>query len=212
MTDILNASFLTSAPNVASAPLNPPNTPEIVLVGRSNVGKSSFINSLIKRKQLAKTSNTPGKTRLMNFYDVAIRQQGQPQSLWFVDFPGYGYAAVSKTEQASWGEHLTDFLSTRQSIRLVLQIVDIRHELKAQDAQMLSWLIHHNLPYLVILNKTDKLNTAELRKQQQLWLKAASAETALAEEHVIAYSSETHSGRDAVWRLLLQHVLEEKSG
>lgn len=202
---ILNAEFIKSAPTIAQAPqFN--HLPEVAFVGRSNVGKSSLINSLIHRKGLAKTSNTPGKTRLINFYQISLEKAGR-QELILVDLPGYGYAKVSKTEQAQWGKHLEEYLQKRAELRWVLQLVDSRHGLQVSDLEMLNWLAHNQLPAIIVLTKMDKLN----RHQQKQQLMDVSRKLELSglpieSYSVVAYSAENHSGRDELWRLLLDDI------
>lgn len=165
------------------------------MVGRSNVGKSSFINSLTRRKSLAKTSNTPGKTRLINFYNIN-------EALILVDLPGYGYAKVSQSEQEKWRKNLEAYLSKRSAIRLVMQLIDARHGPQPSDLQMLQWLSHQQLPWQIILTKTDKITKNALTQQVK-----KSAETLhLPVANIIPYSSQTHAGREAVWEQLVGYL------
>lgn len=145
---IRSAEYVTSAPGLASAP-ELGNLPEFALVGRSNVGKSSFINCLVGRRNLARTSNTPGKTRLLNFYRVNER-------FVLVDLPGYGFAKVSKTEQESWRHNLEEFLSRREPLAGIVQLVDGRHGPQANDLEMFDWLADLERPVMVVLTKLDK--------------------------------------------------------
>lgn len=142
------AEFILSA----TAPEHFPNTPfpEIAFAGRSNVGKSSLLNKLIRRKNLAHTSSTPGKTRQINFYRVDDRFQ-------FVDLPGYGYAKVSKQERESWRRLIESYLLDREQLRLVVSLIDIRHEPTALDRDLLSWLESIGRRYAVVLTKADKV-------------------------------------------------------
>ena len=140
-----SAVFIKSAPSINEAP-DLGNKPEIVLVGRSNVGKSSFINAITSRKGLAKTSNTPGKTRLINYYLI-------DDSWVFVDLPGYGYAKVSKSEQQQWRKNLERFLTERKEIRAVIQLIDARHGPKESDIQMREWLALQDYEQIIILTK-----------------------------------------------------------
>lgn len=124
--------------------------PEIALAGRSNVGKSSLINRLINRKNLARTSSTPGKTQQLNYYKIN-------QDLYFVDFPGYGYAKVSKEQRFAWGKMMEKYLLGREELKLVMQMVDMRHEPSKDDKMMNEWLRHNGLPLVVVATKMDKI-------------------------------------------------------
>jgi GTP-binding protein len=193
---ILSAEYVISAPSIKEAP--DWSLPEIAMVGRSNVGKSSLINRLTGRKKLAQTSNTPGKTRLMNFYNIN-------NTLSLVDLPGYGYAKVSKTMQANWQKHFQIYLSKRKNLTLVIQLIDARHGPQALDEQMLSWLESHNLPVILVLTKVDKISRNDLGKQVALTAK----ELGLSPDQVFTFSAETGWGKDALWSFLgdyLKHV------
>lgn len=192
---LAKAEYVTSAPTLQEAP--PWNLPEIVLVGRSNVGKSSFINTLVNRKNLAKTSNTPGKTRLMNFYKVNDR-------FAFVDLPGYGYAKVSKAMQAQWQKQLTRYLEKRPNLVLVIQLIDARHGPQESDRQMFSWLMHHQKPTLVVLTKADKISRSDLGKQVQ----ATGKGLGISPDQVLPFSAETGWGKDAVLSCLGDYMDE----
>lgn len=149
------ADFVTSAPSLDVCPN--PYFPEICFAGRSNVGKSSLINALVDHKGLARTSNVPGKTQQMNYYRV-------DDKLFLVDLPGFGYAQVSKEERERWGRDIRDYLLERSTLRLVLHLVDIRHEPSDLDEEFFYWLGSNRLPFSVILTKADKLS---YNKQQQ---------------------------------------------
>lgn len=149
------ADFVTSAPSLDVCP--DPYFPEICFAGRSNVGKSSLINALVNHKGLARTSNVPGKTQQMNYYQVNDK-------VYFVDLPGFGYARVSKEERERWGRDIRDYLLERSTLRLVLHLVDIRHEPSDLDEEFFYWLGSNRLPFAVILSKADKLS---YNKQQQ---------------------------------------------
>lgn len=125
--------------------------PEIAIVGRSNVGKSSLINKLVNRKNLARSSSTPGKTRTINYYLIN-------DGWYLVDLPGYGYARASKTEQAKWGKFTEQYLTKRQQLQGILHLVDIRHPPSKEDIQVQSWLIHNQLPVLCVATKADKIS------------------------------------------------------
>ena len=149
------ADFVTSAPSLDVCP--DPYFPEICFAGRSNVGKSSLINALVDHKGLARTSNVPGKTQQMNYYRVNDK-------LFLVDLPGFGYAQVSQEERERWGRDIRDYLLERSTLRLVLHLVDIRHEPSDLDEEFFYWLGTNRLPFAVVLLKADKLS---YNKQQQ---------------------------------------------
>lgn len=145
---VKNPKFEISAVKPAQYPKN--GLPEIVLVGKSNVGKSSFINCMINRKRLARTSSEPGKTRQINFYNI-------DEQFYFVDLPGYGYSKMSKAEQEQVGKFIEDYLFNRQEISLIIFLVDIRHEPTANDRLMYDYVIRCKLPFIVLANKADKI-------------------------------------------------------
>jgi GTP-binding protein len=163
--------------------------PEIAFLGRSNVGKSSLINSLLGVKGLARTSSTPGRTQSLNFFLINNRFR-------FVDLPGYGYARVPKIIRASWGEMATNYLAKRMQLVLSIQIVDSRHEPTTLDLQLNEWLATHAKPRIVVATKSDKLSNNELRKSLK------RAQNALDAERVIAYSAVTGKGREEIWRTI----------
>ncbi len=142
----LNANFLISAEKLSQCPNF--ELPEFPLLGRSNVGKSSFINALANNKKLAKTSNTPGKTRLINFFNF-------DNTFTIADLPGYGYAKVSKEAQARWQKYLEEYLLNRKQIKSLIQFIDARHEIQKNDFQMREWIEMYNLPIFTIVTKID---------------------------------------------------------
>lgn len=168
-----------------------PQLPEFAFVGRSNVGKSSLINLLLGQR-LARTSNTPGKTRLMHFYLVN-------QQYVLVDLPGYGYAKVSQQDRAFWEERLMRYLTERPNLAVSLQLIDARHGPLDNDLEMACWMWQNNVPRLAVLTKTDKISKNAVARQL--------AETArglrLTPEEVVAVSAEKTQGRDALWDLML---------
>ena len=161
--------------------------PEIAFLGRSNVGKSSLINSLLQRKGLARTSNTPGRTQSINYFLIN-------DEFYFVDLPGYGYAKVSKSMRSDWGVMAEEYLSQREQLVLCVQLIDSRHEPTRLDLQLNEWLNFNGKPHIAVATKSDKLGRNQLQKQ----LKAIRM--ALKFSEVIAYSSETGEGRDNVWK------------
>ena len=167
--------------------------PEIAFLGRSNVGKSSLLNSLLNRKGLARTSNTPGRTQSINFFLVNDR-------LYFADLPGYGYAKVSKTMRADWGRMAEQYLSERQELVLSIQLVDSRHKPTELDRQLHEWLTYGNKPAIIVATKTDKLSRNELAKN------LADIGKTLPGRAVIAYSATSGKGRDAVWSAIENEI------
>lgn len=162
---IKEASFLTSAPSIKQTP--DPTVTEVVFVGRSNVGKSSLLNALTERKSLAKSSSTPGKTRLINFFDLKVGMNDNDYSLRFVDLPGFGYAKVSKSMKEEWEETLTEFLLNRDPIRLFIRLIDARHEDLPNDIEVAKFLEAIKRPDQKILDvytKIDKLKQNDLAK------------------------------------------------
>ncbi|MEX0779746.1 MAG: ribosome biogenesis GTP-binding protein YihA/YsxC [Balneolales bacterium] len=153
--EITASKFILSAPTLEHCP--PPELPEVCFAGRSNVGKSSLINALTDRKKLAKTSNVPGKTREMNYFLI--------NNTWYlVDLPGYGYAKVPKKESARWGNEIRRYLLKRESLRLVILIVDIRHEPSVLDEEFMLWLAENQIPFSVVLTKADKIAKSKRSK------------------------------------------------
>lgn len=181
---IVSAEFIKSAFERGHWPTD--GFPEIAFLGRSNVGKSSLINSLLARKGLARTSNTPGRTQSINFFLIN-------EGFYFVDLPGYGYAKVSKTMRAGWGKMAETYLSERDTLTLCVQLIDARHQPTTLDRQLNEWLVFHKKPHIIAATKADKLSSNQLRKS------LTSIENELSDSRVIAYSSATGKGRDAVW-------------
>lgn len=163
--------------------------PEIAFLGRSNVGKSSLINSLLQRKGLARTSNTPGRTQSINYFLIN-------DEFYFVDLPGYGYAKVSKSMRSDWGVMAEEYLSQREQLVLCVQLIDSRHDPTRLDLQLNEWLNFNGKPHIAVATKSDKLSSNQLAKQ----LKAIRL--ALKFSEVIAYSAETGKGRDNVWKAI----------
>jgi len=157
--------------------------PEIAFLGRSNVGKSSLINSLLQRKGLARISNTPGRTQSINFFLIN-------GSFYFVDLPGYGFARVSKAKMAGWGRMAEEYLSDRGELMLSVQLIDVRHDPTALDHQLNEWLVFNQKPHLVVATKADKLSGNALIRQIQ------AIRSAFEKSDVIAYSSISKRGRD----------------
>ena len=166
--------------------------PEVAFAGKSNVGKSSLINCMINRKALARTSQNPGKTRTINFYNVEDR-------LYFVDLPGYGYAKAPKSEQQKWGKMIEGYLLKREELKTIIMLVDIRHEPGENDRKMYDWLKHYGHNIIIVATKSDKLKRSQLDKHKKMLKTAFGLEK---EDILLPFSSETKSGRDELWEII----------
>lgn len=164
--------------------------PEIAFVGKSNVGKSSLINGLINRKKLARTSQNPGKTQTINFYNVE-------EKLYFVDLPGYGYAKISKAERERWGKMIEDYLHQREYLKLVVLLVDIRHEPSNNDQLMADWIIQMGYKPLIIATKADKIKRSQLNKHVAIIRKALQLEKDI---KIVPFSAMTKQGKEHIWQ------------
>lgn len=189
-----NAEIVISA--VAPKQYPESQLPEIALAGRSNVGKSSFINTLINRKNLARTSSKPGKTQTLNFYLIE-------NSLYFVDVPGYGYAKVSKTERAKWGEMIETYITSREQLRAVVSLVDMRHDPSVEDIQMYEFLKYYNIPVIVVATKADKIPRGKWNKHTSSIKKKLDFD---ANDDFIIFSSETKEGKEAAWAAIESYL------
>lgn len=178
---IKNATFITSAARAEQ--FIKPQKPMIAVCGKSNVGKSSFINMLANRKKLAKTSSEPGRTRLVNYFDFG--------EFILADLPGYGFARVSKGEKEKWAKTLDAFFREKEEIAHVFMLVDARHDPTEDDVQMMQFLHYHTLPFTVVLTKADKLSRMKLKEH----IKAIAADLYLGVENLLATSSETGYGK-----------------
>lgn len=166
--------------------------PEVAFAGRSNVGKSSLINSMLNRKALARISGTPGKTRTINFYNIN-------DELYMVDLPGYGYAKVSKEEKEKWGEMIEGYITNREMLKLVVLLVDIRHEPTQDDKLMFKWMKATGNQAVVVATKADKLSRNQMFKSIAIIKKSLQIEK---EDIFVTYSSETKMGRDELWEII----------
>lgn len=191
---VTNAEFIISAVGPDQYPVDA--LPEIALAGRSNVGKSSLINRMINRKNLARTSSTPGKTQHMNYYRIN-------EALYFVDFPGYGYAKVSKTQRAAWGKMIEKYMLERQTLKLVLMVVDLRHPPTKDDVMMYDWLQHYDIPICVVATKADKIPKSRWQKhvkqmKESLLLRSTDL--------FVMFSSELGVGKEELWAVIQSFV------
>ena len=193
--EIKSASFITSMSSYAAPG---PALPEIAVAGKSNVGKSSLINNLCRRKALAKTSATPGKTRLINLFLLN-------EAFYLVDLPGYGFAKVDKQEKLRWGEMMEGYFRDTNQLRLTLHLVDIRHEPTRYDVQMNAFLRESGLPFLVIATKADKISRGARMKNLAPICRALQVQP----WQVICYSSETGDGRDQLLEAVEKALAEQ---
>ncbi|MBD7913788.1 YihA family ribosome biogenesis GTP-binding protein [Clostridium sp. Sa3CUN1] len=199
MFKINNSDFVTSAVKRDQYPTT--GLPEIAFVGRSNVGKSSIINALTNRRKLAKVSQTPGKTRLINFFII------NNDELYLVDLPGYGYAKVSKTEKASWGNTIETYLSGRNELKRVVLLVDSRHKPTADDIQMHEWIKFYGYDEVIIATKSDKLSNNELRKNEKVIRDTLKLTK---EDKLYFFSSVNKKGKDELIDTLFSPILNDE--
>ncbi|MBQ3583877.1 MAG: YihA family ribosome biogenesis GTP-binding protein [Lachnospiraceae bacterium] len=166
--------------------------PEVAFAGKSNVGKSSLINGLLNRKSLARTSQEPGKTQTINFYNVN-------KELYFVDLPGYGFAKVSKETQEKWGKMIERYLQTSKQLKAVMLLIDIRHEPSANDKNMYDWIVYNGYQPIIIATKLDKINRSQLQKHIKM---IKTSLHVLPDTTVIPFSAKTKQGRDEILELI----------
>jgi GTP-binding protein len=175
--------------------------PEFALAGRSNVGKSSLINCLIRRKNLARTSSKPGKTQTINFYKIN-------DTLYFADVPGYGFAKVPKSVRNAWGKMMETYLSQRDELKAVIQVVDLRHPPSNDDYNMYQYLKHFGIPTIVVATKADKISKGQWQKHLKVIREGLQLQKG---DPLICFSSETGQGRDEVWREITQRMEEQNA-
>lgn len=187
---ITSAEFITSATKPSQYPTT--TMPEVAFAGRSNVGKSSLINTLVNRKGLVKTSSTPGRTQLINFF--AINQR-----IGFVDLPGYGYAKVPASVKKTWGPMVETYLSTRRALKGVVVIMDIRRTPRQEELNLLSWLHHYSITGIFVLTKTDKLSKNKQAQKHDLIAQVLERN----KNDLILFSAKSRRGRDALWNAIL---------
>ena len=193
---ITTAELLTSAASAAGFP--PPGPPEIAFLGRSNVGKSSLLNALVGRRALARTSSTPGKTRLLNWFRIV--RGGR--EYWFVDLPGYGYAKVARSERAEWKRWIEQYLGSRHTLRLAVLLQDLRRDPGEDERLLLEWLAERGVPALVALTKCDK--EKPMRRAERVRVLGKSPE--LPAGQILATSAETRLGIPELWAAIERAV------
>ncbi|WP_373463296.1 ribosome biogenesis GTP-binding protein YihA/YsxC [Herbivorax sp. ANBcel31] len=191
--NINNARHEVTAVKPSQYPVS--DIPEVTFVGRSNVGKSSLINSLLNRKKLARVAATPGKTQVINFYNI-------DDTLYFVDLPGYGYAKVSKSVQASWGQFIETYLTKREQLKLVVMLVDIRHSPSSNDKIMHDWILSMGFPYIIVATKLDKIPRSKVQQRLSDITKTLGLDSSI---NLIPYSSETKQGKDKLWNEIITY-------
>ncbi|MBW2561312.1 MAG: YihA family ribosome biogenesis GTP-binding protein [Deltaproteobacteria bacterium] len=188
---ITSAEFIKSATDSFHYPDD--LLPEVAFVGRSNVGKSSLINTLVNRKRLARTSNTPGRTQLVNFFVIN-------KVLSFVDLPGYGYAKVPLSVKRGWSAMVEEYLEGRRSLRLVVLILDIRREPSENDDMLVQWLRDHHMEIAFVLTKADKVS----RSQGNVARRKIGEHLGIPHDELLPFSAKTRSGKDEIWRVIEQ--------
>ncbi len=174
--------------------------PEVALAGRSNVGKSSFINKLINRKNLARTSSKPGKTQTLNFYIIN-------EMMYFVDVPGYGFAKVSKSEREAWGRMIETYITKRTTLKAVIQLIDIRHDPTKDDISMYEWLKHFGISVIIIATKADKIPKGKWQKHEKAIKEKLNKDP---NDPIVVFSSETGYGKDKAWSTIESYLTRPK--
>ncbi|MBZ2154966.1 ribosome biogenesis GTP-binding protein YihA/YsxC [Streptococcus australis] len=192
-----NADILLSATNKSHYPQD--DIPEVALAGRSNVGKSSFINTMLNRKNLARTSGKPGKTQLLNFFNIDGK-------LRFVDVPGYGYARVSKKEREKWGKMIEEYLTSRENLKAVVSLVDLRHEPSADDVQMYEFLKYYEIPVILVATKADKIPRGKWNKHESMIKKKLDFDKT---DTFIIFSSVNKTGVEEAWDAIFDYSFSE---
>ena len=191
---VLSAEFVLSAKEPAHYP--PAVLPEIAFAGRSNVGKSSLINALLNRRGLARTSNTPGRTQEINFFRINDR-------FAFIDLPGYGYAKVPLAIRKQWGPMVETYLRERDTLRLVVLILDVRRDPSEEDLQLMHWLRCYHIPFVAVLTKTDKVSNNALSNRRR---RIAEKIGFPLETQLAAFSAKTGQGKELLWREIQKAV------
>jgi len=199
---VLDAEWLATAAGPDGFPA--PSAPEVAFLGRSNVGKSSLLNALVRRKKLARTSSAPGKTRLIHFFKV----ERPGLETHFVDLPGYGYAKVSKQERSSWQGLIESYLEGRPTLRAAVLLQDLRRDISDDETLLIDWLHERDIPVLLAITKVDKLKP--MRRAARL--RALKAAIDLPAENVIATSSQARIGLDDLWKAIDATVAKASAG
>ena len=191
---IINPEFVKSAHTIEDYPYN--NLPEIAFAGRSNVGKSTMINTVLNRKGLARTSSKPGHTRSINFFDI-------DNKFYLVDLPGYGFAKVSEEEKEKWQSLINDYLHYRANLKGIVMIVDARHKPTGQDQMMLNWIREFRIPKIIAATKADKLSNNEKAKQKKIIKNTLGL---IEEEKFTFFSAKTAEGKKSIFSFINQII------
>ncbi len=200
---IIKSEYITSAVSRKTCPEE--LLPEIVFVGRSNVGKSSLINSLTNRKALARTSGTPGKTQTINFFRVTLKTPDDTRhEFYLVDLPGYGYAKTSKTNRKLWAKFIDEYLSSRRDIKFVCQLIDMRHPPQESDLNSFANLVEKNLPVLIVATKSDKIGKTERQKH----INAIQNSLGVDADSILPYSSIKNEGRSDLLDVIINSLIK----
>lgn len=195
--NINNAKFYISAVKPENYPKD--DLPEVILVGKSNVGKSSFINTMLNRKNLAKTSSEPGKTRLINFYNI-------DEKMYFVDMPGYGYSKMSKTEETKVAGYINEYFKIRKHISLIILVLDIRHNPTKDDIIMYKYILSNNIPFAIVLNKADKIAKTKLQSKIDEFKEILG----ISYSPIFVFSSVDKIYTSEIWDLIKENINETK--
>lgn len=200
MMNVTKAELVITAGLETQFPTN--DYPEIAFAGKSNVGKSSLLNTLLNRRALARTSSQPGKTQTINFYNVQ-------DLLMFVDLPGYGYAKVSKTERERWGKLIENYLQNRPQLKKIILLIDIRHEVGKNDKMMYDWIKYYHNEVIVVATKMDKIKRSQLQKHIAMIKKGLALS---GNDQIIAFSAETKQGKETLWEAIERDILPIDGG
>ncbi len=192
--NVTKAEMVITAGKASQFPVH--DMPEIAFAGKSNVGKSSLLNALLNRRALARTSSQPGKTQTINFYSVQ-------DTYMFVDLPGYGYAKVSKSERERWGKLIEGYLEKRENLQKIILLIDIRHEVGANDKMMYDWISHYHNEVIVVATKMDKIKRSQVQKHLAMIRKGLGL---MPQDKLIGFSSETKQGKEELWKIIEEHV------
>ena len=196
--DIIRAKYVASAVRADQYPQ--PALIEAAFIGRSNVGKSSLINSLCRRNGLARVSSTPGKTQTINFYNIN-------DAMYLVDLPGYGYAKASEEVKAKWGKMIENYLHTSKKLQAVFLLIDIRHDPSANDKMMYDWMVYQGFTPIIIATKLDKIKRSQIQKNVKAIREGLKVKPGTV---IIPFSSETKQGRDELWEVIDSFVLPQE--